>query len=158
MTEVIFSFNWWILLILTIVPWFMWWKVVDRKRIVEIFFYGSLVSIYSILLDDIGSYFLLWIYKYQLVPINPRLNPIDLTIMPVTYMFVYQFFKKWKTFLVAQMILALGATFLAEPLFIWLDIYKPLKWKMYYSLPIYLGLGILNKWVMGKLLKKQFNH
>ncbi|MGG3468732.1 CBO0543 family protein [Neobacillus pocheonensis] len=154
----LFSFNWWVLLILTIVPWLVWWKVVDRKRIVEIFFYGSLVSIHSILLDDIGSYFLLWIYKYQLVPINPRLNPIDLTIMPVTYMFVYQYFNKWKTFLVAQMILALGATFLAEPLFMWMDIYKPLKWKLYYSVPIYFGLGLLNKWFMGKLLKKQFNY
>src|SRR5437764_10411023 len=73
--EVVLSFNWWFLLILTIVPWILWWNVVERKRIVEILFYGSLISLFAILSDDIGSYFGFWIYKYQLVPISPRLNP-----------------------------------------------------------------------------------
>lgn len=156
--EVIFSFNWWLLLLLTIIPWFLWWKAVDKKRIIEILFYGSLISIYSILLDEIGSYFSLWIYKYQLVPISPRLNPIDLTVMPITYMFVYQFLKKWKSFLIAQLILAFGAAFIAEPVFIWLGIYKPLNWQLYYSFIIYFALGVYNKWWVGRLIKKQIKH
>jgi len=123
----------------------------------EIFFYGSLISIYSVLLDDIGSYFVLWIYESQVLPITPRLNPIDLTIMPVTYMFVYQFLKKWKHFLLGQVILAFGASCLSEPLFTWMHIYLPLNWEFYYSFPIYLGMGIMNKWLVERIAKLQQN-
>ncbi len=127
----------------------------DRKRILEILFYGCLISVYSVLLDDIGSFFVLWIYEAQLVPITARLNPIDLTIMPVTYMIVYQFLKKWRHFLVVQAILALGASFLSEPLFTWMHIYKTINWEFYYSFPIYLALGIMNKWLVERLSKLQ---
>lgn len=153
--DVLFTFNWWFLLVLSIAPWVLWWRIVDRGSLLEISLYGSLISIYSILLDDIGSYFVLWIYQYQLVPVSPRLNPVDLTIMPVTYMFVYQFFRKWKTFLIAQTILAFGASFLTEPLFTWMDIYKPLNWKFIYSFIIYILLGVLNKGFVTYLVKIQ---
>jgi hypothetical protein len=153
--DVFLSFNWWILLFLTIVPWIIWWKLVDRSRMIEILFYGASVSIYAILLDDIGSYFLLWIYEFQLVPISPRLNPIDLTVMPVTYMFVYQYFKRWKSFLLAQMVLAFGAAFLTEPIFVWLGIYKVLHWESIYSFVIYILLGAFNKWFVEKIIKLQ---
>jgi hypothetical protein len=153
--EVIFSFNWWVLLLLTFIPWLLWWKAVDKKRLIEVLFYGSLISIYSILLDEIGTYFSLWIYQSQLVPISPRLNPIDLTVMPVTYMLAYQFFKKWRPFLICQLILAFGAAFIAEPLFIWLGIYKPINWELFYSFIIYFALGVFNKWSVERILKKQ---
>ncbi|HYK73705.1 MAG TPA: CBO0543 family protein, partial [Pseudoneobacillus sp.] len=133
LNEAFLSFNWCFLLLITILPWLIWWKFVDKKFLYRIICYGAFVSIFSILLDDIGSYYLLWIYQYQLVPITPRLNPIDLSVMPVTYMFVYQYFKKWKTFAIAQTILAFGAAFLCEPIFIWMDIYKPINWKLTFS-------------------------
>ncbi|WP_442599834.1 CBO0543 family protein [Neobacillus sp. D3-1R] len=153
--NVIFTYQWWILLSLTILPWLLWWKWVDKKRVIEIFLYGSLISLYSILLDDIGSHFILWIYQYQLFPISPRLNPIDLTIMPVTFMVVYQYFKRWKSFLIAQMILAFGAAFIAEPLFSSVDIYHILNWKLVFSFVIYLLLGIGNKIVVERLVHMQ---
>jgi hypothetical protein len=155
LNEVVFSFNWWFLFFITFVPWFIWWKLVDRKRLIEYTLYGSLIATFSILLDDIGSYFLLWIYQYQLVPISPRLNPIDLSVMPVTYMLVYQYFKTWKSFFIAQTILAFGAAFIAEPLFIWMDIYKPLNWEFIYSFIIYIILGVSTKWLVGKLVRIQ---
>lgn len=153
--DVFLTYQWWFLVSITIVPWVIWWKLVDKKRVIEILLYGTLISVYSILLDDIGSHFLLWIYQFQLVPISPRLNPIDLSIMPVTYMLVYQFLKKWKSFLIAQTVLAFGAAFIAEPLFSKMKIYHILNWKLIYSFIIYLLLGIGNKTVVGKLVKMQ---
>ncbi|WP_413299594.1 CBO0543 family protein [Bacillus sp. 1P10SD] len=150
--DVFFTYQWWLLLGLTILPWILWWKLVDKKRIIEILLYGTVISLYSILLDDIGSHFTLWIYQYQLIPISARLNPIDLTVMPITFMIVYQYFKKWKTFLIAQTILAAGATFVAEPIFTWMEIYEPLNWEYYYSFLIYILLGVVNKWFVERLL------
>jgi hypothetical protein len=155
LTEVLFTSNWWILLLLSIIPWFIWWKFVDRKRFVEILCFGAFISIYSILLDDIGSYYLLWMYEYQLVPISPRLNPIDLTLMPITYMFIYQYFRSWKSFLIVQTVLAFGAAFIVEPFFIWLGIYKALNWKLIYSFLIYIALGVFNKWLVERFVKVQ---
>jgi len=152
--EVVFTTNWWFLLLLSIIPWVLWIKFIDPKRLFETLFYGSLISIYSILLDDIGSYYLCWIYQYQLVPISSRLNPVDLALMPVTYMVVYQYFKSWKTFFIAQSILSFGAAFLFEPLFEWLHIYRPIHWYLIYSFIIYLVLGIFNKWFVSIVNKK----
>lgn len=154
-TEVIFTLNWWVLLFLTVIPWLIWWKIADKKRLVEVLLYGILISLISVLLDEIGSYFSFWIYQYQLIPISPRLNPIDLTVMPVTYMVVYQFFKKWRPFLIAQLVLSLGAAFVAEPLFIWMGIYKPLNWELFYSSIIYFAMGVLTKWWVEHLLRIQ---
>jgi hypothetical protein len=153
--KVVFSYQWWLLLILITIPWVIWWKLLDKKRVFEVLFYGSMISLISILFDDIGSYFMLWIYQYQLIPISPRLNPIDLTVMPVTYMIVFQYFKKWKSFLIAQTLLAAGATFVAEPLFTWLKIYEPLNWEFYYSFFIYILLGIGMKWITENLVRMQ---
>jgi hypothetical protein len=151
--NVIFTSNWWILLLISIFPWIIWWKFVNKKRFIEILLFGALISIYSILLDDIGSYYLLWMYEYQLVPISPRLNPVDLTLIPVTYMFMYQYFRSWKSFLIAQTVLAFGVAFIVEPIFIWLGIYKALSWKLIYSFLIYIALGIFNKWVVDRFVK-----
>lgn len=151
--EVFLTFNWWFLLFITVIPWLIWWSLVDQKSLFRMICYGALISTFAILLDDIGSYYLLWIYKYQLVPISPRLNPIDLSVMPVTYMLVYQYFRKWKSFVIAQTVLAFGAAFICEPIFIWMDIYHPIQWKLIYSFFIYIGIGVLNKWLVDKVLK-----
>jgi hypothetical protein len=153
--DVIFTFNWWFLLVLTVLPWIVWWRIVDKKRLLEISLYGTMISIISIMLDDIGSYFVLWIYQYQLIPVSPRLNPIDLTVMPVTYMFIYQYFRKWKSFIIAQIVLAFGAAFISEPLFTWMEIYNPLYWKSVYSFFIYIAIGIALKWFLQKVVKAQ---
>lgn len=32
--------EWWVLIALTIIPWIVWWKFVDKKRIYELLTYG----------------------------------------------------------------------------------------------------------------------
>jgi hypothetical protein len=48
------TWKWWILLILTIVPWFIWFKIVEKKRVHEILAFGLIISILAVLLDTIG--------------------------------------------------------------------------------------------------------
>jgi len=155
--DVLFSFNWWFLLFLTIVPWMIWWKYVKRDRFTPIIIYGVLITIYSIILDDFGTSLQLWVYQFQLVPITPRLNTIDLAVMPVTYMFIYQMFRKWKAFMIAQTIMAFGAAFIIEPLFVKLDIYKIINWNLFLSFFIYIILGVFNKLIVDKIDKYNLN-
>ncbi len=151
----LFTFQWWILLIALIVPWIIWWKFVDRKRIFRILLYGALLMNLVIMLDDLGVENHLWSYPYQLVPMMPRLVAIDQGIIVVFHMFLYQYFGKWKTFILANAILAFVFSFIFEPLTVWLGIYEMENWRYMYSFPIYILKAILIKWLVDGLLHRK---
>lgn len=149
--NVLFSFNWWLLLCIFIVPWIIWWKLVDKRRIREILLYGFIIMVLSSILDDLGIASLLWTYPYQLLQILDRLNAIDLTVLPVMYMLIYQYYPKWKSFLIAHVLLSFFSAFIAEPILVRLNIYVPLLWKFIYSFPIYMQIAVIVKWLTDKV-------
>jgi len=75
--------------------------------------------------------------------------------MPIFYMIIYQYFTKWKTFLIAITIMAFIFAFILEPLTAWLGIYKLYHWKYWYSFLPYILIGIVIKFLIDKLIKKQ---
>ena len=151
----LFTFQWWLLLFVFIVPWFVWWKFVDKKRVSEILLFGTLLMILVILLDDIGVETHLWSYPYQLINILPRLIPIDQGIIIVAHMFLYQYFTNWKKFVIANTIMAIIFTFVFEPITVWLGIYKLDNWQYIYSLPIYIIKAVLIKALVDEIIIKK---
>lgn len=150
----LFSPQWWFLLCLLILPWILWWFLLDKSRIKQIWLYGSLLTILIILLDNFGVELDLWHYPYQLVNIIPFLNPIDISVLPVFHMLVYQYFKKWNTFIAANIITAFLYAYIAEPIFVKINIYEMTNWKHLYSVPIYILKAVLIKFLLEKLLLK----
>ncbi|WP_135555850.1 CBO0543 family protein [Paenibacillus cymbidii] len=144
----LFSIQWWLLVALMIVSWMVWWKIVDKSRVREILLYGAVLSVVIIMLDDIGSELGLWSYPYQAIPLIPRLNAIDLSVLPVFHMIVYQYYKSWKSFLAANAVMALSFAFIAEPLFVWLDIYHMENWRYIYSIPLYIAKALFVRWLL----------
>lgn len=153
----LFSLNWWFLLLLSIVPWLIWWKFVDKKRLMEISIVGFLSMIITSTLDAIGTSFVFWTYGQKLVQMLIPLSTIDMTLLPIVNMFLYQLFPKWKSYMVATIIVALIGTFLAEPLFVWLGIYILHSWEYIYSLPIYIAFTVFLKWLVQKMKTYQAN-
>ncbi len=154
----LFSFQWWILLVVFIVPWLIWWVYVEKKRIYEILLFGMLLTNLVIMLDDLGVELHLWSYPYQLLSLMPRLIPIDQGIIIVFHMFLYQFYKSWKSFVVANIIMAIIFSYIFEPITVWLGIYKLENWTYTFSLPIYVLKAILIKWLVDEvLLKKKYS-
>ncbi|WP_145947246.1 CBO0543 family protein [Paenibacillus sp. Y412MC10] len=150
----LFSIQWWLLLVLLIVPWIVWWKMVDKSRLKDILLYGFALTIIIVLLDDIGRGLGLWSYPHQVFRLIPRLSSIDYSVLPVIHMLIYQYFRSWKSFFVANVILALGAAFIAEPLFVWIDIYDMDHWKSIYSFPLYIAKACFVKWSLEFMLSK----
>jgi len=150
----LFSFQWWLLLLVLIVPWKLWVKFVDRKRIKEILLFGALLIIFIGLLDDIGVNLSLWSYPYKLTYLVTRLSAVDYGMIVVMHMFIYQKFKEWKTFLIANILLAAIFTFIFEPISVRLGIYKLDNWKYIYSFPIYILKASLVKTIIDKWLEK----
>ena len=155
----LFTFQWWLLVIVFIVPWFIWWKYVDKKRISSILLFGTLLMLLVIMLDVLGVEGGLWSYPYQLLYLLPRLIPIDQGIIIVAHMFLYQYFPKWKGFIIANTIMALLFSFFFEPLTVWLGIYRIENWRYIYSLPIYIAKAAFIKWLVDHvILNVEFMH
>jgi hypothetical protein len=152
--NVVFSNQWWLLVVVTIAPYIVWWKIVDRRRFFEIITYGLLVALFAGLLDAIGVETDAWEYKYDLIPLLDVFITYDITVLPVSYMLIYQYFPKWQSFAIAHIVISFLFAFVAEPLLIWLDVYQLIAWKHIYSVPGYFFLAIFLRWVMGRMIKK----
>ena len=151
----LFSYQWWLLLIVLIVPWIVWWKYVDKNKISQILLYGAWLMIRASMLDDFGVESHLWSYPYQLINLLPRLISIDQGIIIIAHMFLYQYFPKWKKFIFANTVMAIIFTFIFEPITVWLGIYKLENWRYIYSLPIYIVKASFIKWLVDEVILKK---
>jgi hypothetical protein len=149
----VFHFRWWFLLGIFIISVYAWWKIVDRSRLTEIVLYAALVSIITLVLDELGEELTLWDYPTDLFPLFPPLTAINLASLPVLYSLIYQYFISWKKFIIATVVLAAIFCFLLEPLLVWGGIYQTLTWKYYYGFPIYIALAIFTKALVIKIYK-----
>lgn len=91
----------------------------------------------------------------MLVPAAPPLVIVDLGVIPVVYMLIYQYFPDWKKFTIAISVNALLMAFIGEPIAVVLDIYQLNNWKYIYSFPLYIAMALILKWILIKILKNE---
>lgn len=127
----------------------------NKTRLLEIAAYGLMVTLWSVILDIAGAELVLWGYPNMLEPLMPPLLIVDLGILPIAYMLIYQYFPKWKSFTLALTLTAAFLAFIGEPFAQWLNIYEMNNWKHIYSFPIYIGMGLFLKWIMNIIIAKQ---
>jgi hypothetical protein len=145
------TWRWWTLGGLLIIPWFIWYKLADKKKLPELALFGLIVMVFTITLDEIGFVLSLWSYPVEVIPILPRLTSIDYTMLPIIFMLVYQHFPTWKSFFWALVALSTTFSFVAEPIVVYLGFYILIKWFYWYSFPIYIVMGLLSRWITRKI-------
>lgn len=138
----VFSFRWWFLLAIFAISAYAWWKTIDRSRFKEIILYTALITILTLVLDELGEELALWDYPTDLFPLFPPLTAIDLACLPMIYSLIYQYFRPWKHFIIATAVMAAIFSFALEPLFVWGGIYQTLSWHYAYGFPIYVAMAI----------------
>ena len=142
----LFTWQWWLLVTVFIIPWIFFVKMVDKTQLPETLLLGSWVLIISESFDHIGYELGMWIYLVEIFPLFPRFEEVNFSALPVTYMLIYQKFPDWKRFTFAIAIAAGIFTWICEPILIWLDLYNPIKWNINYGFPIYIAIGLCTKW------------
>lgn len=147
----LFTWQWWLLLTIFILPWIVFIKRVDRKQLPKTMLLGLIVMIISETFDHIGYELGLWTYLVEIFPLFPRFEEVNFSTLPVAYMLIFQSYKDWKTYAKAIAITAGIFTWIAEPILIWLNLYAPLKWVPSYGFPIYLFIGLFSKWIIEKV-------
>ncbi|NJD01478.1 MAG: hypothetical protein FIA99_02490 [Ruminiclostridium sp.] len=148
----LFTWVWWVEIIVSAVVFFIWLKVVDKSRIRQIVIYGLLIDISAVFLDILGSEFALWEYLIRIIPQIPLLYPVDFIIHPVGNMIVYQCFVNWKKYLIAGVGASAVLAFILEPLSTYMHQYRLITWKYYYSFPIYLMILVFSKFLTDKIV------
>ncbi|HEY5561616.1 MAG TPA: CBO0543 family protein [Clostridiaceae bacterium] len=129
----LFNFRWCLLLSLIIVALLIWWKLLDKARLPEIFLYVVLITIIVLGIVEYGDELVLWDYPTDIIPIFPPLTSINLVILPLIYSLTYQYFKTRKSFIWATLIITSIICFIIEPIFVWLSLYELVHWKYYFS-------------------------
>jgi hypothetical protein len=138
----LFTWKWWLLLAATILPWLIWLKFRDKNRTFEILSYGLVWATFASLLDVIGGDMILWGYPDKLLPMVPPLFPADITVIPVSFMFIYQFAKTLKFYMVFSLLLSACFAFIIEPLFIKGGMFALHNWTHTYS---FIGFFVLSQ-------------
>jgi len=93
-------------------------KFHDKNRTFEILCYGLIWAVLSSLFDVIGGELILWGYPDKLLPMVPPLFPADITVIPVLFMFVNQFSKKFSSYFIFSVLGSALFSYVLEPLFI----------------------------------------
>lgn len=124
----LFAATWWVLLSATLIPYFIWWRVVDKSRLLEIVAFGLFSAVSASFLDLIGTTLGLWGYPDKLIPVLPPLLPADLVVIPICSMIIYQYSKNWFCYLYRYLILAFILAYIVEISFEQFDMYTKLKW------------------------------
>jgi hypothetical protein len=133
--HVVFSGIWWLGVVLTILPWIIWFIYRKKNSSDRILYVGLFVAVISLCLDVIGDQLGLWHYRFVVIPFLPTYIPWDLTLMPITVMFLIQIKPKVNP-LIKAVLFALSSSYIGEPIFNWLGVYVLDSWKYSYSVPI----------------------
>lgn len=140
--EVLWTWQWWVVLLLAIVPWIVFFIFRKKESTSRLLFAGFFVILIASWFDFLGVLMGSWYYVHELVPFIPAFLPWDFSLLPVSIMMSIQFKPHIHPFLKAIIFSAL-TSFVGEPIFEWLDLYEPVYWKHYYSYPIMIGIFLV---------------
>ncbi|WP_223701091.1 CBO0543 family protein [Sutcliffiella deserti] len=147
----LFTFPWWILLAFFICPWLLWFALAKSSMLMESLLFGALIIIPTTYLDAFGLELEFWIYPIQFLPLAPRAIPFDMSMVPVAFMLIHQYFSTWKTFSMALLVMSTLFAFVGEPFSVWLELVQYHKWNYVYSFLYYIGIGLTVRWIIVKI-------
>lgn len=149
MTEVLFTWRWWMAVILIIIPWALWFLVKKRESSSRLLQAGFFVMVLSSGMDMIGIAMGLWYYPVNVFPVMPEFIPFDICAFPVTTMLFIQFFPNVHP-IIKAVIYALLGSFVFQPLNKLIGLYYSELWKDYYSFPILIFIYLTSNHLASK--------
>ncbi|MBB6215413.1 hypothetical protein HNQ80_001502 [Anaerosolibacter carboniphilus] len=80
------TWQWWLNIATLILPVVLWWKLVDKRKLMKIVIYGFFASAFAVFFDTIGETSVLWEYPYLIIPMDYILIDTDYSVLPIAYM------------------------------------------------------------------------
>jgi hypothetical protein len=142
LNDVFLTWRWWLLVIITIVPWILWVLFRKKDSTYRLLLAGLSVALIASYLDKFGYWLSLWSYPIMPIPIIPAHIPWNLTLAPVSVMVTIQFKPNITPYL-KSVVYSLFCSFVAQPLSVLLGLYDPKIWKHYYSVPFFIVIYLI---------------
>lgn len=135
------TYSWWFIAVTIAASYAIWWKLVDKRRIIELLLYGSFIAVSRIIYDNWGISSGRWTYITDLVPIGYSLFLNDLTVIPLALMLVHQYSPDWARFFIWMVVVQGAISFIFWPYIANLGILQVHNWKLYYSFLVMLFIA-----------------
>ena len=148
-SDVAFTWQWWLGVGLAIVPWVIWILLRKKESTYRLLTAGFFVIVMCSWLDVIGITLGLWHYNFDVVPMMPSYLPWDFTLLPVLVMSFIQYKPKMSPIIKAIVCAAISA-FVGEPVSQWLRLYDPHNWKSIYSFPILIVIYLIAHFISSR--------
>lgn len=150
------TYQWWMMIILTIIPWIIWWKFADKKRIMEILLFGLLMMYITILIAPIERNLNIWQFLQSIHwSLNTLFLPFESTLLPVSYMLIYQYSKNWISFIIGTILLSCVTLFIFLPIFIKMKFISfNSYWGYIINFSILIIISLLSYWLVHSVFKK----
>ncbi|MDR3565575.1 MAG: hypothetical protein P4N59_29625 [Negativicutes bacterium] len=146
--EHLFSAQWWFIVAIMAISYALWWKFVEKPRLLEILLFGCFIAVARTVMEDVGVSAGFWSFNVRLVPMGISLFLNDLTVVPLTLMIVYQYTASWKQFLIWIVIAEGLITFAFHPFLSIIGIYREWNWHLYYTFMIMMFIAVLSRAVL----------
>ncbi|MEG6584228.1 CBO0543 family protein [Dendrosporobacter sp. 1207_IL3150] len=154
----LFSFRWFITVANMAIFYTLLYLIIDRSRLRELFFFGSLLSVGYGYVDTIGTTTALWAYKSHFLPFKPSLMPYSYTLHPIIHMFAYQYADNWRRFLITNTFATAFFAFVAQPFYAWVGILWLENWSYLYSFLIAWSISFVARAVVLWMARVEQNH
>lgn len=147
-TEELFSFPWWFSVFFLIVSYVIWWKLLDKSRLIELLLFGSLVAVMSIIIDTVADNLTLWQYKVKIFPFTPGFFPYHLSIAPLILMLVYQYTNNWRRYIIGTVFAGVIYCFVMIPIFVAIGEAQLYKWNHGYTFITFTARAMIGRWIV----------
>ncbi|MFC4102600.1 CBO0543 family protein [Paenibacillus xanthanilyticus] len=119
------SWQFWLTVVLLIVPLVILYFKLDRRRVYQIGFYGFAIHVLGLYVDAIGTNYGFWSYPYKTIPALPTSFTLTSSMIPVGFMLMYQWQsgKRINYYLCAAGVSAVFV-FIIHPILMWLDLFN----------------------------------
>ncbi|MFC0210902.1 CBO0543 family protein [Paenibacillus chartarius] len=144
------TWQFWINVAFLIVPLFVLWKAIDRRKAFEIGFYGFNVHVWFTYIDLFGARHGLWEYPYKMMPFMPVNTALDVSLVPIVYMLMYQWVENHrKNYYLYATAVSLLFAFILKPLITSFDMFVMYKWMNYFYLFLgYMIIALISKGIV----------
>lgn len=143
------TWQFWVVLAMFIIPLILLILFIDRKKIFHLGFYGYSVHVFFTYIDLIGTGRGLWMYPYKLLPLLPSSITLDASVVPVTYILLYQYtLNRGKNYYILIFLLCLASAFFLKPLMVGIGLFHfGGKENFLMLFAGYMAVALISKWL-----------
>lgn len=143
------TWQFWVHIVMLIGPLIVLFFLIDKKRALQIGFYGFNVHIWFTYVDILGTKYGLWVSPYQIYAPLPITFSLDASFIPIAYMLVYQWtINRKKNYYVFAGLLSIMLAFVFKPVLSQLGLFLLLRETTYlHLLAGYFVIMLISKWI-----------